>query len=131
MPMSHDASRSPRRQRYGLIATAALGLLAGGVSLLGTRDSWPSGASRSPEDASAADTVVEEPTLPLGPHRTRFQASCVICHSARLPLSQPDLHREKWVEIVHKMVAAYGAPLTPEEEVQIVDYLLAVQESRS
>ena len=56
-----------------------------------------------------------------------FQTSCVICHSARLPLSQPPFPREKWVEVVHKMVDAYGAPMTPEEESHVVDYLLAAR----
>ena len=64
---------------------------------------------------------------PEGPHRDEFQTSCLICHSARLPLGQPPFHREKWVEIVHKMVAVYGAPLTPEDESQVVDYLLAAR----
>ncbi len=68
--------------------------------------------------------------MPEGPHRDEFQTSCLICHSARLPFSQPTFRREKWVEIVHKMVDAYGAPLTPEEESQVVDYLLAVRPPR-
>ncbi len=54
--------------------------------------------------------------LPEGPHRDEFQTSCLICHSARLPLGQPPFDREKWAEIVHKMVAVYGAPMTPEDE---------------
>ncbi len=51
------------------------------------------------------------PDLPLGP-----------------PSPQPAaVPREKWVEIVHKMVAVYGAPMTPEEESHVVDYLLAAR----
>ena len=65
--------------------------------------------------------------LPEGPHRDEFQTSCLICHSARLPLGQPPFDREKWVEIVHKMVAVYGAPMTSEEESHVVDYLLAAR----
>jgi hypothetical protein len=65
--------------------------------------------------------------LPEGPHRDEFQTSCLICHSARLPLGQPRFGRERWAEIVHKMVAAYGAPVTTEQQVEVVDYLLAVR----
>ena len=31
----------------------------------------------------------------------------------------------KWSEIVHKMVAIYGAPVNLEDEARVVDYLLA------
>ena len=65
--------------------------------------------------------------LPEGPHRDEFQTSCLICHSARLPLGQPPFGREKWAEVVHKMVAVYGAPITSEEESRVVDYLLAAR----
>ena len=65
--------------------------------------------------------------LPAGPHRDEFESSCLICHSARLPLGQPGFRREKWAEIVHKMVAAYGAPVTPRQEAEVVDYLLAIR----
>jgi hypothetical protein len=65
--------------------------------------------------------------LPEDPHRDAFQTSCLICHSARLPLGQPRFGRDKWAEVVHKMVAAYGAPLTPQEEGEVVDYLLVAR----
>ena len=65
--------------------------------------------------------------LPEGPHRDEFQTSCLICHSARLPLGQPPFGREKWAEVVHKMAAVYGAPITSEDESRVVDYLLAAR----
>ena len=65
--------------------------------------------------------------LPEGPHRDEFQTSCLICHSARLPLSQPPFSREQWTAIVHKMAAVYGAPMTLEDESRVVDYLLAAR----
>jgi mono/diheme cytochrome c family protein len=87
---------------------------------------------RRPAAAVAAPSVeATDPAwdldFPAGPYRADFQTSCIICHSARLPLSQPPFPREKWVEVVHKMVDAYGAPMTPEEESHVVDYLLAAR----
>jgi hypothetical protein len=86
-------------------------------SYFGTRDAWVI-ADRLPDATPAAPSGEEaDPAwdieLPEGPHRDEFQTSCLICHSARLPLGQPRFGRERWTEIVHKMVAAYGAPVTP------------------
>ena len=68
----------------------------------------------------------EEFAIPPGPSRERFQVSCTICHSPRLAFTQPRLLEKKWQEVVHKMVAVYGAPLSADEELEIVSYLSAV-----
>jgi hypothetical protein len=120
-----------RRQRFGLDFALALGLIAGGISYVGTRGDWVV-ADRRPEVTPVVFSAVEaDPAwdiqLPEGPHRDKFQTSCLICHSARLPLGQPGFGRKKWAEIIHKMVAAYGAQLTPQQEAEVVDYLLAVR----
>ena len=112
----HDADAS-RRQRLGIFLTLGLGLAAALVSYFGTRDTWRA-HDRSPEGRLAETTLLAaDPAwdieLPAGPHRDEFQTSCLICHSARLPLSQPPFHRAKWVEVVHKMVDAYGARNDP------------------
>ncbi len=124
-----------RRQRFGLILVIGLGLIAGGISYIGTKDVWVTAGRDA--DASVAITpapataVAADPAwdieLPEGPHRDEFQSSCLICHSARLPLGQPSFRREKWTEIVHKMVAVYGAPMTPDDETRVVDYLLVAR----
>ncbi len=36
----------------------------------------------------------------------------------------------KWHEVVHKMVAVYGAPITSEDEVKVATYLVAAQATR-
>ena len=89
-------------------------------------------ADRLPDPALVATSgVAADPAwdieLPEGPHRDEFQTSCLICHSARLPLGQPPFGREKWAEIVHKMAAVYGARLTSEDESHVVGYLLAAR----
>ena len=128
-PSGHtDATR---RQKYGLIFVGILGLLAAGFSYLGTRDAWVV-ADRSPGEEPEAPAVSPVDTawdfeLPEGPHRAEFQTSCLICHSARLPFGQPPFKKEKWAEVVHKMVAVYGAPMTPRDESEVVDYLLAAR----
>ncbi len=123
-----DASR---RQRFGLSLVLGVGLIAALVSFVGTRESWvttdgPTEAGAMPAASVAADPAWDY-AIPEGPHRAEFESSCLICHSARLPLGQPLFRRDKWAEIVHKMVAVYGAPLTPDDESHVVDYMLAAR----
>jgi hypothetical protein len=124
----HDATR---RQQFGLTLTIGLGLIAAGVSYLGTRDAWVTADRRADAEVAATSGVVTDLSwdfeLPEGPHRSDFQTSCLICHSGRLPLGQPPFRREKWAEVVHKMVAVYGAPMTPEDESRVVEYLLVAR----
>jgi mono/diheme cytochrome c family protein len=126
----HDADATGR-QRFGLVLAVALGLIATGFSYWGTRDTWVAADRRSEVTPVALSGAEADPAsdieLPQGPHREEFQTSCLICHSARLPLGQPPFGRDKWAEVVHKMVAAYGAPLTPQEEGEVVDYLLVAR----
>lgn len=119
------------RQRFGLILVLGVGAIAGVISYFGTRDFWVTGDRPFASAVAESSVVAMDPAwdldFPPGPYRAEFQTSCVICHSARLPFSQPPFHRDKWVEVVHKMVDAYGAPMTPEEESHVVDYLLAAR----
>jgi hypothetical protein len=126
--VTNDVRSAIRRQRAGLVILAALGLIAGVISYFGVQGSWRPAALSAPAGTAAMETAISNLALPPGPHQEAFQAECIICHSARLPLIQPHLNREKWIEIVHKMVTAYGAPVAPDEETQIVEYLLTVQE---
>ena len=129
-PPSYDPDAT-HRQRFGLILATGVGLIAGVFSYFGTRDVWVTADSRPAAAIAAPSAMATDPAwdldLPEGPYRADFETSCLICHSARLPLGQPPFQREKWVEIVHKMVAVYGAPMTPQEESRVVDYLLAAR----
>jgi mono/diheme cytochrome c family protein len=71
------------------------------------------------------DLEYHSPDLPPGPGQDVFATQCVICHSARYVLNQPTLPRKTWTAEVHKMVKGYGAPIAPEQEKEIVNYLVS------
>jgi hypothetical protein len=131
------ATESPNaagwRTRRFLVPVVLLLLVAGaGVSWVGTRGQRPADRPLASEPQQSAGPIVsiemphENLELPPGPHRDRFQDSCTLCHSPRLPLTQPPFPEKEWAEIVHKMVATYGAPLDSQEEHEVVAYLTAV-----
>ena len=66
-----------------------------------------------------------QPDMPPGPHQQLFVTKCVICHSPRYVLNQPIFPRKTWAVEVHKMAKAYGAPITPDQEPLLVDYLVS------
>ena len=129
------ASDKPRHsQRVAIVLTVLVGVIATAVAYLGTRGNPQ--APVSPPVAPVAGTTLpvetivlphDEPELPPGPHERTFAVSCTICHSTRLVMTQPSFSRKQWAEVVHKMVKTYGAPITPEAEGQIVEYLVAVR----
>lgn len=128
--MSDSTIDPSRRQRFSLVLASSLLGIAAAVSFFAIGDHWT--LSQRPDESASATSVAlpEEVVVPLGPHRGEFQTSCVICHSPRLALTQPNLPEEKWVEIVHKMVAAYGAPVTKDDEHRIVTYMMEAQTAR-
>jgi hypothetical protein len=67
------------------------------------------------------------PAVPDEPNRSQFEAYCRLCHSPRLPLTQPRLTQKQWTAVVQKMVKVYRAPIPPEQEPDIVAYLMAVR----
>jgi sulfite dehydrogenase (cytochrome) subunit B len=65
-----------------------------------------------------------QPDLPPGPGRDEFAKQCVVCHSPRYVVDQPIFPRKTWTSEVQKMVKAYGAMITPDEQKEIVNYLV-------
>ena len=128
---SRHAETATGRQRFGMLLALGVGLAAAVISYFGTRNTWSTGDLPSDGRIAGTSVIAADPAwdieLPEGPYRDEFQSSCLICHSARLPLGQPRFRREKWAEIVHKMVAVYGAPMTDLDESRVVDYLLAAR----
>jgi cytochrome c5 len=97
-----------------------------------------SAASQQPDTPSKArkgsKKPVEEITLPNypldmppGPNLAVFQQHCLLCHGERYVTMQPRFSQTVWEKEVKKMVDAYGAPITPDEQKQIVEYLVAIK----
>ena len=91
-------------------------------------------SASSLSSAKGSKNPVQEITLPNypldmppGPNLAAFQQHCLLCHSARYVTIQPSFSRTVWEKEVKKMVDAYGAPITPEEQQQIVEYLVAIK----
>jgi hypothetical protein len=134
MVMETEGTTTTQRRTFPILLVAVMLLLPAGtwVAWLGTREQAYSAAQPAAEPPRLAGPVVhielpyEEMELPPGPHRERFQVACTVCHSPRLAFTQALLTEKKWAEVVHKMVAVYGAPISPQEERDITSYLTAV-----
>src|SRR6476646_301222 len=68
-----------------------------------------------------------DPDLPPGNGRNVVIIRCAVCHTPHYILNQPPFTKQVWTNEITKMRTAYGAPITPEEEPQILEYLLAVR----
>lgn len=70
---------------------------------------------------------VEVPYVPfeikMGKHFDTVQANCLTCHSFGYILNQGKQSRTFWKEKVEKMVKAFKAPISEEDQVLITDYL--------
>ncbi len=129
-----EASPIQHRTRRGvlvwtLLAVAATTAIA--FDALRDRPRLPTPETEAPVETPPTDRAFvlpsDPPDLPLGPHREEFAVSCTICHSTRLVANQPYFPQKKWAEIVHKMVFVYGAPLAPDDESRIVEYLMTMR----
>ena len=131
--MMQGSDRPCHSQRAAIVLTVLVGVIATAVAYLGTRESTSTPVSppvAPTGETLPVETIVlphDEPEIPSGPHQRTFVASCTICHSTRLVMTQPPFSQEEWVEVVHKMVKNYGAPISPESEGQIVAYLTTVR----
>ena len=61
--------------------------------------------------------------FPGGDNATAINNNCVTCHSAGMVLNQPSLTKGEWAGEVHKMANVYKAPVSPEDQAAIIDYL--------
>jgi hypothetical protein len=127
--VSEPSANATGRQRFGLLFSGTLLLATSAAAYFAVRGANPI-VPAADETIPTTTTTVGEVEIPPGPHREVFQTQCVICHSAVLPLGQPVLSHKQWTEVVHKMAAAYGAPITPDDEAHIVEYMTAVQANR-
>jgi cytochrome c5 len=115
-----------------IIGAVALGFL-GSSMIMRSAAQQPasgtgSGAAKSARNSSQEIVLPQyPPQMPPGPNLDAFQSHCLLCHSARYVTMQPRFSRAVWEKEVKKMVDAYGAPITPAEQQQIVDYLFAIK----
>ncbi len=61
--------------------------------------------------------------IKMGKHFDAVQANCLTCHSFGYVLNQGPQSKAFWQEKVHKMVHAFKAPISEEDQKYIVDYL--------
>ncbi|MEJ2500115.1 MAG: sulfite:cytochrome C oxidoreductase subunit B [Campylobacterales bacterium] len=70
---------------------------------------------------------VEVPYVPfeikMGKHFDVVQANCLTCHSFGYILNQGKQSRTFWKEKVVKMVKAFKAPISEEDQALVTDYL--------
>ncbi len=62
-------------------------------------------------------------TLPPGPGVEVVRANCGLCHSTDYIVRQPRGDAKQWGPEVAKMIKVFGAPISPENEKTIVEYL--------
>ena len=62
-------------------------------------------------------------TLAPGPGMEVARALCGLCHSTDYLVRQPRSTAQQWQAEVTKMVKVYGAPVTPDAERTIAEYL--------
>ncbi len=62
-------------------------------------------------------------TLAPGPGMEMARANCGICHSTDYIVRQPRGDAKQWGPEVAKMIKVFGAPISPENEKTIVEYL--------
>jgi hypothetical protein len=61
--------------------------------------------------------------LKAGPGREKTAGYCSVCHSLDYITTQPAFAKEKWGEIVAKMVKVFGAPFPQDVAREITSYL--------
>jgi len=90
-----------------------------------------SGAAKSTKGSKNPVHEITLPNYPLdmlpGPNLAVYQQKCLLCHTSRYVTMQPRFSRTVWEKEVKKMVDAYGAPIAPDEQQQIVEYLVAIK----
>ncbi len=93
------------------------------------QQSSPTKSDPTSDAASVNQIVLPEypPDIPPGPHLDIFENNCLICHTARYVLMQPNFSKTVWQNEVKKMVQAYGATISERDQALIVDYLVAIR----
>ena len=114
-----------KRRESMFVLLIALALLASAAS------QQPDTPSKAPKGSKKPVEEITLPNYPLdmppGPNLAPFQQHCLLCHSARYVTMQPRFSQTVWEKEVKKMVDVYGAPITADEQKQIVEYLVTIK----
>jgi hypothetical protein len=74
--------------------------------------------------AFAAQAGEQDVKLKEGAGVDKVRQNCVACHSLDyIPLNSPFLDQKGWEAVVTKMSKAFGAPIKPEDQAPIAEYL--------
>lgn len=65
--------------------------------------------------------------LPEAPGYKVYYSNCLVCHSDRYVLDQPDMPPKSWTAIVTKMQKTFGAPVADSSAEKIIQYLVAIK----
>ena len=114
-----------KRRESMFVLLIALSLVASAAS---QQPDTPSKAAKGSKNPVQEITLPNYPLeVPPGPNLAAFQQHCLLCHSARYVTMQPRFSQTVWEKEVKKMVDVYGASITPDEQKQIVEYLVAIK----
>jgi cytochrome c5 len=114
-----------KRRESMFVLLIALALVASAAS---EQPDMPSKAAKGSKKPVEEITLPNYPLdMPPGPNLAAFQQHCLLCHSARYVTMQPRFSQTVWEKEVKKMVDAYGAPITRDEQKQIVEYLVTIK----
>lgn len=110
----------------GIVAYALFGRAGSEISTSPPRPlrSVPVAQLAKREPVKNINLDYHQPDLPPGPGHDLFAAQCVVCHSPRYVIDQPVFPRKTWTAEVKKMVDSYGAMISPDQQKEIVDYLV-------
>jgi hypothetical protein len=101
---------------------ALLGILLGAVWM------FPFARAASPVELKSVKVdLPDSDRMFQGPGADAINNNCLACHSAGMVLNQPELSRQTWTAEVNKMIAAYKAPVAPEDIGAIIDYLVRIK----
>jgi hypothetical protein len=72
----------------------------------------------------AGAAPVEIAPLKAGPGQDLTAGLCMVCHSLEyIPANAPAMNRGGWQKTIQKMRERFGAPITDQQALQILDYL--------
>jgi len=108
----------------GIVATTlAIGIAAYPAAAAAPDATTPGSAQFALKSVSVDLPPDRDRSFPPGPGVEVISGNCVACHSAGMVLTQPALSRAAWDAEVHKMIAAYKAPVSEADAATIVAYL--------